>query len=160
MSVHRLEFQTEVRNPREEVFAFFEKAQNLSRMTPPSFRFEMLTPGPVRMHTGTVLDYRFRVGLLPIRWTSLITEWKPPFRFADVQLKGPFSYWNHTHELYETPRGTLVSDSLVYEVGWGAAGDLLNACAVSASLRRMFEYRRRVLTELFEPVPAQSGRRT
>lgn len=64
--------------PREEVFAFFSRAENLDRLTPGTMRFEVLTPSPVDMRQGALIDYRLKVRGVPIRWRSEITAWEPP----------------------------------------------------------------------------------
>ena len=105
-------FQTELwlPRPREEVFSFFADAHNLQTITPPWVRFEVLTPKPVQMKPGALIDYRIRVHGLPIRWRTEITEWNPPHRFVDVQIRGPYTLWHHTHSFEERDHGTLCRD--------------------------------------------------
>jgi ligand-binding SRPBCC domain-containing protein len=82
--------------PRDEVFLFFAEARNLEAITPPWLKFEVLTPPPIRMRAGALIDYRIRVHGIPLRWRTEIAEWQPPHRFVDVQLRCPYTLWCHT----------------------------------------------------------------
>ena len=86
-------FHTELWLPRgrDEVFPFFAEARNLEAITPPWLNFEVLTPAPVAMRAGALIDYRIRVHGIPIRWRTEIVEWNAPRRFVDVQLRGPYT---------------------------------------------------------------------
>jgi hypothetical protein len=46
--------------PRDEIFRFFAEARNLETLTPRWLNFEVLTPMPIVMRTGTLIDYRIR----------------------------------------------------------------------------------------------------
>ena len=126
-----------------EVFSFFSDPQNLSKITPPWVGFKILTPAPVVMGTGTLIDYEVRLHHIPMRWRSEITEWMPPYRFCDVQLKGPYSYWRHVHSFAESNGGTLVSDDIEYSIpfGWMPGASLIEALFVKPELERIFTHR-------------------
>ena len=114
--MHEFTFQTELwlPRPRTEVFHFFAEARNLENITPPWLKFEVLTPAPIEMRPGTLIDYRIRVHGLPISWRTEITEWQPPHHFVDVQLRGPYTLWHHTHTFEERDGGTLCLDHVRY----------------------------------------------
>ena len=80
LSSPMVEFSREqfIPRPREVVFAFFERPENLARLTPPSLGFRLLTPSPVPMKTGSIIDYSIRPFGWPLRWTSVISEYEPP----------------------------------------------------------------------------------
>ena len=132
--------------PREQVFKFFALPENLNVMTPPWVRFSILTPLPIEMAVGTIINYRIELHRVPVRWESEITEWDPPLKFTDVQLRGPYKRWVHEHIFEETPGGTLVTDRVTYEVTGGA---LVNSLFVARELRRIFAYRKAKLLELY-----------
>lgn len=138
----------EVYLPRsiDEVFAFFADAGNLAIITPPWLKFQLLTPGTVKMQPGTLIDYRIRVHGFPIRWRTEITEWEPPHRFVDIQLRGPYSLWNHTHTFEERSGGTLCSDYVRYRP---RGGTFIHWLFVERDVKQVFQYRQRRLKELF-----------
>jgi ligand-binding SRPBCC domain-containing protein len=145
--VKEFTFHTELwlPRPRDEVFAFFSDAHNLQAITPPWIRFEILTPSPVEMRIGTRIDYRIRVHGLPIRWRTEILEWSPPGRFTDIQLRGPYAMWRHTHVFEESEGGTLCIDDVRY---YPRGGALMNWLFVRRDVERIFSYRRERLLEL------------
>lgn len=130
--------------PIEEVFDFFSDARNLEALTPPTLRFEILTPSPIRMEVGTLIDYKLRLRGIPIRWRSEITAWEPPHRFVDEQIRGPYRLWAHEHTFAERDGGTLTRDVVKYAVHGGA---LVNRVFVERDVRKIFEYRTERLLE-------------
>ena len=128
------------------VFAFFADARNLQRLTPPWLRFEILTPQPIEMAVGTVIDYRLRLHGLPVRWQSEITEWDPMRSFVDEQVRGPYHYWIHRHEFEAHEGGTLVRDHVRYAV---PGGTIVQRLFIEPDLERIWGYRARQLEQLF-----------
>ncbi len=149
MMLNTLERKQFIKRPLKEVFAFFATPENLARLTPRSLDFQVLTPSPIEMKAGTLFDYQIRLAGLPVRWTTLIDTYDPPRRFVDVQLKGPYSYWHHTHSFEEKNGGTEVTDRVVYLMPFGLLGNLLNSVWVSRELEHIFNYRKKVIGEIF-----------
>ena len=131
--------------PREEVFAFFGDARNLETITPSWLNFEVLTQPPITMRPGTLIDYRIRIHGIPIRWRTEIVEWNPPHRFVDVQLRGPYSLWHHTHTFEDRDGGTLCRDQVCYRP---RGGRLMNWLFVCRDVERIFAFRKEKLTQL------------
>jgi len=148
MSVHRLHREQFVARPLDEVFEFFSSASNLELLTPSLMHFEIVTPRPIAMAPGTLIEYRLRVHGIPIRWISCIEESEHGRRFVDRQLKGPYKLWHHTHEFEEMPGGTKVSDSVRYELPLGVLGELGGLPLVRRDLARIFDYRREAVQKL------------
>jgi ligand-binding SRPBCC domain-containing protein len=140
-------YQSELWLPitRDVAYAFYANAHNLEALTPPWLRFSVLTPSPVEMHVGTVIDYRLRLRGVPIRWQSEIVAWEPPCRFVDVQVRGPYRRWEHEHLFAEQDGGTLVSDRVEYEA---PGGRLVDRVLVRPDLERIFCFRREALVRL------------
>src|SRR5688572_10091942 len=113
---HELRVSQELPVAIDRVFPFFARAENLQRITPPELHFRMLTPSPITIDQGTLLDYQLRLFVLPLHWQSRITIWDPPHRFVDEQLSGPYREWIHTHEFTSTASGTIITDLVQYSL--------------------------------------------
>lgn len=145
-TVFRLTAEQWLPSSIDEVFKFFADAYRLEDLTPPFLNFHVLTPKPVPMFAGTKIDYRLKLHGIPIRWQSEISEWEPPVRFVDRQLKGPYRMWHHLHTFESKDGGTLVHDQVDYAVPGGA---LIHSLFVQRDLQRIFEYRRQQLDTFF-----------
>ncbi len=143
LRVQILEREQRVELPIEQAFAFYGDAHNLERITPPLLRFEVITPGPIEMGVGTLIEYRLRLHRVPVRWRTRIEAWEPPRRFVDVQIKGPYSLWEHTHTFEEDGSGaTIIRDRVRYSIPFGPLGELADRLLVQRDLRQIFDYRR------------------
>lgn len=147
MTIHRFTTALWLPRPRTEVFPFFADARNLERITPPWLSFHVLTPGPIEMRPGTLIDYRLRIRGLPMRWQSEITAWEPERLFRDEQRRGPYRLWRHTHTFEEKDGGTLCGDEVEYAVPGGA---LINWLLVRRDVESIFRYRQQALAQIFE----------
>jgi ligand-binding SRPBCC domain-containing protein len=144
----RLEREQVVKQPLADVFAFFAQAENLERITPPWLSFRLMTPGPIEMGSGTLIDYRLRLHGLPLRWTSRIELWEEERRFVDQQVQGPYRLWRHLHEFVPVGRSTLVRDRVEYALPLGRLGGLLGLPVVRRDLTRIFDFRQAAVARL------------
>ena len=138
-----------------DVFRFFEQADNLERVTPRSVGFRLLTPKPITMAHGTVLDYVIHLLGIPVRWTTYIATYEPPHRFVDVALRGPYSFWHHTHTFHESDGETEMTDEVRYALPLGVIGRIVRALWVRRQLNHIFDYRARVIGEMLKSDAAE-----
>jgi ligand-binding SRPBCC domain-containing protein len=124
-----------------DVFPFFADARNLEAITPPLLRFRVVTPDPIEMRVGTLIQYRLRLHGVPVSWLTSIQAWEPPHRFVDVQVRGPYALWHHTHTFTATAEGTLMRDTVRYAIGCGPLGGLADRLLVRRDLRTIFDFR-------------------
>ena len=146
MRVRNLESQLWLPQPRSKVFAFFADAKNLDLITPPWVHFRTITPGPSELRAGMVMDHRLRIHGFPLRWRSEITDWDPPARFVDEQVRGPYRLWIHEHRFDERDDGTLVHDHVRYAVLFDL---LIHRLLIRSDIERIFTYREKKLREIF-----------
>jgi ligand-binding SRPBCC domain-containing protein len=142
----RLSTSLYVPHPHLEVFAFFAEAANLQRITPPWVDFRIVSPLPVAMRVGALIDYRLKVHGVPIRWRSIISAWDPPHLFVDEQLHGPYRRWVHTHRFRAVPGGTVVEDEVDFAAPFGWPIERL---FVQRDVRAIFLHRQQAILAAF-----------
>jgi ligand-binding SRPBCC domain-containing protein len=145
---YQLHRETVVPRPLHEVFEFFGAPTNLDALTPPWLSFAIHNVPP-KMAAGVEIEYRLRLRGVPLRWSSRISAWEPPYRFVDEQLRGPYKRWVHEHRFEVVPGGTKVVDHVDYEVPGGRLfHHLVHRLFVAPDIARIFDYRQMRLREL------------
>lgn len=141
-----LEVETLLPLPMDDVFPFFAEAGNLQRITPPELDFQVVTPLPVHMAAGAVIEYRLRLFGVPFRWRTRITLWEPPRRFLDEQLRGPYREWIHVHDFEPAGTGTRMTDRVRYRLPLHPFSRPV-APLVRTQLTRIFRFRARAIRD-------------
>ena len=147
--MYLLETIQHVAEERDKVFEFFARPENLAQLTPGWLDFRILTPSPIPMDRGTVIDYRIGLGGVPMRWRTLIADYEPPCIFIDEQLDGPYAVWHHTHRFETVPGGTRLVDRVRYLPPLGILGRLAHGLLIRRQLTRIFSYRQEVIAARF-----------
>lgn len=146
---YRFERVQLIPRPRSEVFAFFAAAANLERITPDFLRFRILTPPPIEMAAGTLIDYQLRLYGVQFRWRTRIDTFEPEASFSDTQVTGPYRRWYHRHEFADAPGGTEMRDIVEYKMRFGPLGALARRLFVQRSINQIFDHRRKVIADVF-----------
>ena len=142
--IYELRTTTMVNAPIEKTFEFFSKAENLGLMTPSAMGF-LIKGAPPRIDEDTIIDYRVRVGGLPIKWRTRIVTWRPGERFVDLQEKGPYRAWWHEHVFRDLGSTTQMDDRVCYAPPFGPLGRIANRLFIAPMLRHVFRYRADVI---------------
>jgi ligand-binding SRPBCC domain-containing protein len=158
-NVHILERRQRLVVPLERAFELYSEARNLERITPPWLGFRVSTPAPIEMREGALIEYRLKLHGLPVRWRTQIAVWQPPLRFVDVQLRGPYALWEHTHTFErDGEQAVVIGDRVRYALPLGPLGEIAHAAFVVRDLRNIFDYRASAVAELLEPEGSPSPR--
>lgn len=130
----------------EVVFRFHESPVALERLIPPWEKMEVAESAGSLL-PGSRVVLRGRLGLLPIRWEAVHTEYDPPHLFADRHEVGPFDWWYHRHHFQQDGAGgTLLRDEVEYQLPLGLIGGWL----IRQKLERMFAFRHETTRRLIE----------
>jgi ligand-binding SRPBCC domain-containing protein len=95
---------------------------------------------------GQVFDFFSKAENLEI----LTPVWDPPHRFVDVQERGPYRLWEHTHRFEPTGNAVRMTDQVRYALPLGLLGRVAHVVAVRSALRRIFDYRFARVRDRFE----------
>jgi ligand-binding SRPBCC domain-containing protein len=148
MGIYTLRCDTLVKRSLQETFDFFKNPANLGKLTPAWLNFQIVTKD-VAMRQGAEFEYVIHWLGLPMHWRSIITEYNPPYGFADEQAKGPYSSWQHHHTFAETADGVVVGDHVKYSLPLGPLGAIAHAVMVKRQLTQTFEFRGEALEKIF-----------
>lgn len=149
MKIHTLRCEMVVSKSLPETFSIFEDPLNLAKITPSWLSFQVTTPGPIELRKGTEINYRIKWLGVPMSWTTVFTEYEPPFLFVDEQVKGPYSLWRHRHTFKPISEGTLVGDDVEYSLPFGPLGELVHGVIVRRQVLGIFRFRQEQLRKLF-----------
>lgn len=135
---------------REKLWKFVSVPQNLNQITPSDMAFQIIGTPPYQISPGLFLEYKVKIPLMG--WTPWLTEIKyveEGYSFVDEQRVGPYKLWLHTHRLEDVEGGTRMTDEIRYQIPFGFFGKFAHFLFVRRTLKRIFDYRRKKLDEIF-----------
>ena len=133
----------------DTVFEFFSRPENLEKITPSSMGFNIITPKPIEMKEGAIIDYTVKILGVPVRWRTIITSYKKNEFFVDEQLKGPYSYWHHKHTFEEIEGGVLIIDEITYALPIQAFRLIFHPLIIKPQLKQIFDFRFQIIKDKF-----------
>jgi len=149
--MYRLYREQHLKCDSETAWKFFSSPHNLSEITPENMNFVVLSEiKDEPIFEGMEIDYTVSPVLgIPVKWKTIITQVEEGKSFTDFQKKGPYRYWNHFHEFTPDENGVLMKDTVDYELPFGILGSIAHRLFVKEKLRSIFDFRYRVLNDLF-----------
>ena len=136
--------------PPDVVYAFHERPDALSAITPPWERVTIVGQVPP-IAVGNRVILKTKIGPFPATWVAEYVEVEPGRLFADRQVSGPFASWLHRHIFTPDGKGgTILRDSVQYEPPMGLIGRAFGDGFIKKRLNDMFEYRHKETKRLIE----------
>jgi len=106
--------------------------------------------GDDKMYPGMIISYKVSPLLgLKLDWVTEITHVAANEYFVDEQRIGPYKMWHHQHKIEPIEGGVLMTDIVTYQPPFGVFGRIANSLIIKNQLKRIFDYRTRVLEERF-----------
>ncbi len=140
----------------EIAFEWHARPGAFERLSPP-WRWVEIVGNRGGIETGARLDLLMKVGPFRRHWIAEHTEHVPGRLFRDVQRRGPFAHWQHTHRFEPDGRGAWLVDQVEYAVPGGALGKLCAGSFVRRELERLFRYRHSITLNDLTLHAAQGG---
>ncbi|WP_459209164.1 SRPBCC family protein [Aquimarina rhabdastrellae] len=150
MKIYTLKASQKLPITIEHAWEFLSNPANLKTITPDFMGFEILSGADRKMYPGQIIQYL--VAPIPgvkTKWVTEITHVKTPEYFVDEQRFGPYALWHHKHFLKEIEGGVLMEDIIDYKLPMGYISQLVHPIIVKPKLKKIFDYRREKLIELF-----------
>lgn len=136
------EHRSVISAPLEQVVAFHEDPQALSRLTPPPpLMFMQVLRDDRTGLTAGELEFRLWFGPIPVRWLARHEPGPIPTSFIDRMIAGPMAYWEHQHIMREVAGGVELVDHITLAHKAGISGLLTRLIFDGLPLRLLFMYR-------------------
>jgi ligand-binding SRPBCC domain-containing protein len=136
---------------QKKAFEFFQDPGNLYDITPPWLDFCLLNgDNNTEVYESAEFDYTIKFLGIKVLWRSRIIDYRPPERFTDIQLQGPYKSWVHLHVLEKVPEGTLMRDEVTYKLYLPSL--ILHPLVISGRLMDIFRYRAVKIAEWAEKI--------
>jgi Uncharacterized conserved protein len=148
---HHLHYEQFLEASMEEVWNFFSNANNLETLTPPKMKMNVRTKlaNPIVYKDMRIAYTVAPLFGIPVFWETKIIEVEVHSYFIDIQRRGPFKSWKHTHTFIQQENGVMMNDDIEYELPLGKLGDFFHQPLVLKNLKELFVYRQQICKEIF-----------
>jgi len=127
-----------------ELYDWHRRPGALERLIPPWENTGVLsrTGG---IDPGGKVVMQMHAGPIPYQWQARHIENIPGAMFRDIQERGPFARWTHTHRFTDTPDGARLEDQIDYALPGQSLLPGFSTALVNNTLERVFRYRHSTL---------------
>ncbi|SHO51333.1 TIGR01777 family oxidoreductase [Desulfopila aestuarii] len=144
--IHTFQYRSTFDCSAKELYAFHSRPGALERLLPPWDGSEVLWKKGSIAPGGKVL-MKLKQGPLSINWEAHHIEEIPGRMFKDIQHRGPFSSFQHTHSFADTPHGAELTDTIKFALPFERILPSFATHQVTNTLTRIFTYREHVLRD-------------
>ena len=150
-------FRSHIAQSAQEMFEWHKAPGAFGRLVPPGEPIRMVSPDN-GLHNGDVRQLRVGYGPLSIPWVAYHDHWIEGQQFRDVQQKGPFARWEHTHRCLPDSDGAILEDELDFAVH--GLPDALAKLIFRSKIEQTFRFRhRKTRFDLGRHQPSQLGQK-
>jgi ligand-binding SRPBCC domain-containing protein len=144
----------------ETAWNFFSRADNLKDITPAALGFKIISnTHDESMYAGQIIEYKVKPILgISLYWMTEITQVQQKKYFVDEQRYGPYSLWHHQHHFKQIIGGIEMTDIVHYKIPFGFLGNLANTLFVKTELKKIFNYRFKIIEERFGKWAGQANK--
>lgn len=134
--------------PAQKVFDWHKENGALARLTPPWQDLRLLAYGGIHDGNRTVLKMRIPFTPFYKKWIADHVDYEEGVQFADIQRKGPFSYWKHIHRVIpDGEEACIMEEEIQYKLPFHNSIGRLFIRRLERSFRKAFAYRHRILQQ-------------
>jgi uncharacterized protein (TIGR01777 family) len=130
----------------EELYNWHSRKGALERLLPPWQNITVLARHG-GIEAGGMVLLKMHAGPFPCTYKGHHTENIPGKMFKDVQEKGPFASWSHSHYFKDSDQGAVLTDHVEYSL---PGHRFLPGCIknyVHKNLQQLFHHRQKLLEE-------------
>jgi uncharacterized protein (TIGR01777 family) len=134
-------YRSRISTSAKNLFRWHKQLSAFERLTPPWEDVEVLekTGG---IEDGARVVIRTKIGPVPVTWVIEHRDYKEGRQFCDIQIKGPFKHWEHTHTFVpDGPNACFIEDNVKFILPLGTLGELFGNELVIRKLETLFDYR-------------------
>lgn len=143
--IQSVEIKTEI----GELFQFHLDTNNLPKISPsfPKASIKSISDIPLKKGSSVTLTLNFIV--FKTGWEILVDEVIENKLIVDLQMKGLFEYWSHSHIFEAKDKSVVMTDIVQFIPPFGFLGRLI-LHFIYLQLKLMFNYRQKKTKQLFE----------